>query len=147
MSAYHFSRKLGTKISNTTVSSIRKSYLEMQSSRSRDDDDDELTSFPHKKQGRYLLLGETIDKYVQDYVAKLRDGGGVVNARIVASAAKGIVLGCDQSMLVEFGGYVELNYSWAYSLLNRMNFVQRKATTAKSKLTSESFAKLKQQFL
>ena len=46
--------------------------------------------------------------------------------------------------LLEFGGHVQLNRHWAYALLKRMKFVQRKATTAKSKHT---IAQLKKLFL
>lgn len=75
-----------------------------------------------------------MDRKVQLYLKKAR-GGGVVSARIAMAAARGIVLTCDRSMLVEFEGHVELSRPWAYSSLNRMNFVQRKVTTAKSKYT------------
>ncbi len=34
---------------------------------------------------------------------------------------------------VEFGGHIDLNCSWGYSIFNRMDFVRRKTTTAKSK--------------
>ena len=50
-------------------------------------------------------------------------------------------------MLVEFGGHVELNRHWAYSLLHRMNFVQRKVTTAKSKYAITDFDCVKTEFL
>ena len=81
------------------------------------------------------------------YLKKVREGGGVVSARIAMAAAKGILLTCNRSMLAEFGGPVTLNRPWAYSLLERMQFVQRKVTTAKSKYTIENFSELKQQFL
>ena len=48
---------------------------------------------------------------------------------------------------MEFGGHIEINLAWAYSLLCRMKFVKRKATTAKSKLTVENFAQVKTDFL
>ena len=47
----------------------------------------------------------------------------------------------------EYGGHVDLNRYWALSLLSRMNFVQRKATTAKSKYSVENFAEKKREFL
>ena len=50
-------------------------------------------------------------------------------------------------MLAEFGGHVQLNKHWAYSLLSRMQFVKRKATTAKSEHQTAHFAQLKQSFL
>ena len=50
-------------------------------------------------------------------------------------------------MLAEYGGHVELNVDWAYSLLRRMKFVQRKVMTAKSKHAVAEFLELKEQFL
>ena len=50
-------------------------------------------------------------------------------------------------MLAEFGGPVQLSRTWAHSLLKRMKFVQRKATTSKSKHTVQNFAQLKEAFL
>ena len=76
-----------------------------------------------------------MDMKVQMYLKKVREGGGVVLTRIAMAAARGIVLTCDRSLLVKFGGHVELIKHWAYSLLHRMKFVQRKVTTAKSKHT------------
>ena len=63
------------------------------------------------------------------------------------AAARGILLSCDKTKLVEFGGHVQLNIHWAYELLKRMKFVQRKATTAKSKHAPVDFATLKKSFL
>ena len=60
------------------------------------------------------------------------------NARIVMAAAEGIVKATDRILLVEHGGHIQLTQAWAYSILKRMDFIRRKATT-KSKLTlSES---------
>ena len=84
---------------------------------------------------------------MQAYLRRVRDGGGVVSARIAIAAARGILLSTDKLKLLECGGHIQLNNTWAYSLLNRMKFVKRKATTAKSKYTLENFAQLKQRFL
>ena len=94
-----------------------------------------------------MLLGTALDYKVQLYLKKVREGGGVVSAAIAMAAARGIVLTCNKSLLAEFGGHIELNRFWAYSLLHRMNFVQRKVTTAKSKHTIADFNHLKRQFL
>ena len=59
------------------------------------------------------------------------------------AAAKGILLSCAKEKLVEFGGYIDLNRHWVFSLLKRMNFVKRKATMSKSKYSIENFAKAK----
>ena len=111
------------------------------------EDRGDLSQLPTRKRGRRVLLGDDLDRKVQLYLKKVREGGGVVSARIAMAAARGIVLTCDRSMLVEFGGHVELNRHWAYSLLRRMNFVQRKVTTAKSKYAIADFDRLKTEFL
>ena len=77
----------------------------------------------------------------------MREGGGVVSARIAVAAAKGIVKSYDKSYLAEFGGHISLGVPWAYSLFRRMNFVQRKVTTAKSKHSAAEFNRLKEKFL
>ena len=84
---------------------------------------------------------------VQMYLKKVREREGVVSARIAVAAARGILLTCNRSILAEYGGHVELNVDWTYSLLHRMNFVQRKVTTAKSKHAVAEFRELKEQFL
>ena len=70
-----------------------------------------------------------------------------MSPRIAMAAARGILLSFDKTKLVEFGGHVQLNRHWAYALLKRMKFVQRKATTAKSIHTAVDFAQLKKSFL
>ncbi len=87
---------------------------------------------PLKKRGRPLLLSNSLDELVQAYLHKTRGSAGVVNARIVVAAAKGMINHYNRSILEEYGGHVHLNLPWAYSLLKRMNFVNRKATTLKS---------------
>ena len=80
----------------------------MKENRTREDSGD-LPELPTKKRGRRVLLGDDLDWKVQLYLKKVREGRGVVSARIAMVAARGIVLTCDRSMLVEFGGHVELN--------------------------------------
>ena len=63
------------------------------------------------------------------------------------AAARGILLKCNHSMLAEYGSHIQLNKHWAHSLLKRMKFVQRKATTSKSKHTVADFTQLKKVFL
>ena len=70
-----------------------------------------------------------------------------MSARTAMAAARGILLKCNRDKLAEFGGHVELNRQWAHSLLTRMKFVQRKATTAKSRESKANFAELKKTFL
>ena len=148
--ARHFSMKLGSKVSESTVKSIKKAYLEELQKRPRTDDCGELISaLPVKKRGRKLLLGDDLYQKVQIYLCKVREGEGAVSGRIVIAAARGIVLKYNPSgsMLAELGGPVDLNEYWAHSLLKRMKFVQRKATTSKGKHTVTNFTQLKEAFL
>ena len=93
-------------------------------------DDGYMIMLPPKKRRRAVFLGKDLDRKVQLYLKKVREGGGVVSARIAMAAARDILLSCEQSRLVEFKGHVELNRHWEYSLLSRTEFVKRKATTA-----------------
>ncbi len=132
----YFSRKLKHPVSISTVASMKKMYaeeLEIRRRKSAGTGTAEITAL-QKKRGRPLLLGD-IDSRVQTYLKKLRDSGGVINSRIVMSAAKGLVLYYNPSLLKEKGGHVELSRNWALSLLERMQYVKRKGSTAKSKQT------------
>ena len=57
------------------------------------------------------------------------------------------MLAYDKAKLAEFGGHMSLSKEWAHSVLRRINFVQRKGTTSKSKFTVENFEQVKEQFL
>ena len=110
-------------------------------------EDEDVTSPPPKKLGRPVMLGEDLDKKLQLYVKKAREGGGVITARILSTAARGVLVACERLRLVEFWGHVQLNQSWTYSLFERMKFVKCKVTTAKSKHTDADFARIKKTFL
>ena len=105
---------------------MKKAYEEELRKRRRCDDgsSQEVSDLPAKR-GRKVLLGEDLDMKVQLYLRNVRQGGGAISARIAMAAARGILRKCNQSMLVENGGPIQLNGHWAHSLLKRMNFVQR----------------------
>ena len=145
--AIYFSKKLENEVCTSTVQSIKKAYLEGVREKRLALDEGDVTSLPSKKRGRPIMLGKELDQKVQMYLHKVREGGGVVTARIAIAAARGIILAADRSMLAEFGGHINLTTQWAYSLLGRMHFVQRKSTTAKSRNTPENFTLLKKDFL
>ena len=140
-----FSRLLGKSISENTVKSIKKAYKEEVRKRPREDPD--VDFLPTNKRGRKVLLGKELDDKVQAYVKQVREGGGSVSSRLVIAGAKGIILASNCSLLSDYGGPVTLSRAWAQSLLQRMKFVKRKGTTAKSKTTPENFKQLKQDFL
>ena len=145
--ARHFSKRFKSTINESTVRTMKKDYLEVLRQKRAAQDEGDLTVLPHKKRGRPVLLGQELDATVQTYLRKVRGGGGAVSARIVTAAAQGILFAIDKSKLEEFGGNVRLNRFWAHSLLKRMNFVQRRATTAKSKHSIDNFSARKKSFL
>ena len=143
----YFSRKLGMRISNSTISGMKAGYKqEVARKRELEEEDDEVLELPEKKRGRHVLLGERLDKCVQEYVLKVRERGCAVNSALVVAGARGIVESLDRSRLVEYGGYVTLTIPWARSLLKRMNFTKRRATT-KCGIHPQVFQQVKTQFL
>ena len=105
---------------------------------------EQVTQLPSKKLGRPLTLG-MLDSKVQQYIRSLRAAGTPINARIAIAAAKGIVKATDRTMLYENGGHILLSGSWAYSLLKRMGYVQRKAS--KVSLSKMEFEVVKKAYL
>lgn len=127
---------------------IKKDYTEeLKKRRASQDGEVDIRNLPLKKRGRPFLLGEDLDTKLQLYLKKVREGGGAVSTRIVMAAAEGIILSYDKTKLEKFGGPIKINRHWAQSLLNRMEFVQRRATTAKSKHSITNFSELKRSFL
>ena len=108
-------------------------------------DPDSVKSLPHAKRGRPLALGNLDDK-VLDYIRKLRSFGCPVNRTIVLGAAKGIVQAHDKTLLIEYGGHLELGRKWVESFLSRNNFVRRKATKKARQLPND-FASVKEEFI
>ena len=76
------------------------------------DSSGDVRLLPVKKQGRKVLLGESLDAKVHQYVMRARQGGGAASAGIVMVAGRGILLLCSQSRLAEFGGDVEITWHW-----------------------------------
>lgn len=110
------------------------------------DTSDTIPELPCKPRGRPLLLG-SLDSKVQLILKKIRVNGGAINTRIAIAAARGIVMYYNPSLLVENGGHVNLTHNWAASILERMDFVKRKGSTAKSRESMEEFQVRKQAFL
>ena len=139
-----------TKVSQSSVQSIKAAYLEqLKWIRKDNSSGEEVAYLSLNKRGRPLLLWEHIDKQLQLYLKKVRDQGGVITASVVVAAAHGILISnkFDRDKFVEFGGHINLSRQWAYHLLGHMNYVRRKATTSKSKHTPQKFAELKETFL
>ena len=67
-----------------------------------------VKEIPTKKCGRPLLLGEKLDKMLENLVASLRLRGSPVGSHVVVGLARGILLKYDRTSLKEFGGSIIL---------------------------------------
>ena len=93
------------------------------------------------------MLPEATLTHLTRYIRAIREAGGIVNTAIVLGAALGIVKRMNPELLECNGGHVVLKKSWAQHFLTNMNFVKRKTTTKKPKVTVANFDELKSQFL
>ena len=116
-------------------------------SRMLNSDFEDIELLPIKKRGHTALLGKILDKKLQLYLRELRINGSPLTAAVAIGAARGLLLAENRYKLAEFGGHIDLNRHWAYSLYKRMGFVLRKATTAKGRYSHETFAAEKKRFL
>ena len=105
-----------------------------------------IDELPGRKRGRPLLLGEELDKQVQDYLTSFRESGAVVNTAIAMACAEGIVRSKDTNLLACNGGHISITKDWAKNILHRMGLVKRRAST-KAKVSVQEFDKIKEQFL
>ena len=99
-----------------------------------------------KKRGRPPLLGEKLDKYLQEIISYMRSRGVPIGTSITMGIGRGILLKHNRNMLEDFGGSIKLNKEWAKSVLRRMGFSKRRANS-KSKLLPGDFVEIKKQFL
>ena len=139
-------------LKENTVRDWRNAYRLELKKRARDRSDEvseggiSISDLPQMKRERPLLLGEELDKQVQAYLTSFRESGAVVNTAITMACAEGIVRSADSNMLAVNGGHILITKDWAKSLLQRMGFVKRRAST-KAKITVEDFQERKEQFL
>ena len=105
-----------------------------------------MQSLPSKKRGRPLLLGHELDDQVKSYIKDLRGKGGSVDTTVVIACAEAMVNRVDKKLLKDNGGPIDLSKTWAKSLLQRIGYVKRKATTS-AKVEPSHFEELKEQYL
>ena len=142
----HFKDKMGD-LPESTVRKYKNLYTTELSARSKKNDTSEITALPMKKRGRPSALGEIIDQDVQKYIRALRQAGAPVSAQLIRAAAEGIVSAKDRNLLIENGGHVSLTRGWAISILQRMGYIKRKATTKTSVFSNSEFQAKKGTFL
>ena len=136
-----YSKLWGVDLKESTVRTWKAEYGEELRKR-KGIDPTTIKELPSRKQDRPLLLGEELDTDVKAYVENLRQLGGVVNTSIVLGGAEGIIASKDRTLVDTLAP----GKDWAKSLLFRMGYVKRKATT-KAKVTVQDFAAVKTLFL
>lgn len=99
----------------------------------------DIVALPTTTRGRPLALGESLDTKIQTYIRALRMAGTLVSCCLVLAAAEGIVVSKDRTLLIENGGHVALTRGWALSLLRRMGYVRRKASSKTGTFSNEQF--------
>ena len=85
---------------------------------------------------------------MKSFIKVAREKGTIVNTHTIIATARGVVISHmhDANLPFENGGYIKITKSWSQQLLERMNLVKRKGTTA-VKVLPCNFEKLKKQFL
>ena len=106
--ARHFSKVLDRKVNESTARRFKDEYARALAQKKNDPEGPLVKCLPTKTQGRPLLLGQELDKAVQEYVEATRATGGVVNTAIVTAAAVCIVSSRDVTKLSCNGGYVNI---------------------------------------
>ena len=134
-------------IGESTVRLFKKRYLD-ELKKLDSTGKTEVKSLPKRHTGRKVLIGNQLDAKVQEYVRALRNAGTPIGSSIVMAAGEGIVNAHDRTLLVEHGGHIQITKTWALSLLKRMGYVKRKATTKSTPgMSNEDFEKMKAGFL
>ena len=124
-------------ITTSTVQSIRDSFRKRVKSSYSQCDPQQVLSFQREPRGRPSLLGTDIDRDILEYVEAMRKAGAVVNRKIIAGVAMGVILAKRPSLLKEKGGCVDFvgnSKLWVDSFMRRANLVKRKGTKAAKKL-------------
>ena len=74
---------------------------------------EDIPTLPLKKTGRLLMIGEELDRQVQDYIRYFREPGigAVVNTDVVIAMGNGILMNKDANLLSS----ITLTKAWANS--------------------------------
>lgn len=143
----HFRKEFVKRpLKESTVRTWMNKYKKELAERRKCGGEVQVKKIPMKRRGHPLLLGEVLDNQVKDYIKSLREAGAVINSAIVMAVAEGIVKNHDSNMLMCNGGYLSLTKNWAKSLLHRLGYVKRRASS-KAKVTVADFEAFKSQFV
>ncbi len=106
-------------------------------------DDLEIKSLPTKKRGRPPLLGDQLDKKLQEKIVAMRARGAPISTTIVVGIARGLQL---KHKTMQADCEVTLCREWARSVLRRMGYSKRRGSST-SKVLPKEFLRMKEQFL
>ena len=147
VAARRFTKVIGKLKSVSMVYDCKKAYCKELSMKRKADEDLMIVHLSTKKRSCPLLVGEELNRKVPHYLRAIRDSGGAVNSAFTLASARGIILKTSRTLLAEYGGHVVFTRDWAKSMLKRMKYVKRRATTSKSKSVIEDFDTVKKEFL
>ena len=143
----HFSEKLEVPLKESSIRTwVGKCKFEPEKKVKAKETDLRVKSLPSAKRGRPLLLGEELDKQVQEYIRALRNEGGVVTIPVTMAVGTAIVESNNRMLLSKHGGSIEITNNWARSLLHHMSFVKRREGSTR-KIAVANFDEIKEQFL
>ena len=143
----YFSKEFADRrLKESTVRTWMTAYKKEVAMRFRLGESSKIEKLTEKKRGHPFLLGEELDRQLQEYMKSLRENKSVINSAIVISAAEGIIKSHKSDLLESNGGHIKLTKSWAKHFLSRLGYVKRRATT-KASISHVDFAAQKEQFL
>ena len=107
-----------------------------------------VRSLPAKKRGRPPILGEKMDQSLRDIIVGMRSRGTPIGTTVVIGIGRGLIM---KSKNVSPGYYcasenIELSREWAKSVLRRMGYSKRRASSS-TKISPENFADVQKLFL
>ncbi|CAC5395882.1 unnamed protein product [Mytilus coruscus] len=138
--ARKLSSDLGKKVNETSVRSMRDTYLKFKKQGGGD-----IDVLPRSPRGNPLLLGH-LDNDVQQCILSVRKNGGVINSRIVMAAAEAVVTKFARHKLQKYGGHINITKTYAISVLRRIGVVKRKGTKGVKHLPAD-FDDIKQEYV
>ena len=80
------------------------------------------------------MIGKQLDKMVMERISTVRESGGIIDRHTVQCIGTGVLSVKAPESMKANGGSIELTDAWAKSLLYRMGYKKRAATTGKLQL-------------
>ena len=120
----NFMKELDMEMNESTIRGMKDAYLK----KLKSSPDDVPSSLPKKDRGRPLLLGKEWDEKVKRFIQAVRRSGGCISTKLVLAGTTGLLKSAKPPILVEHGGSITIDKSWARSVLDRMGYSKRKGT-------------------